>query len=65
MFPMKKAQKAMALIDEFDLERAGAQSRIDHLSMMKRQEREEWGETEFSSSSSTSGLAESESAHSD
>ena len=64
---MKKAQKAMALIEEhgFDLERAGAQSRIDHLSTMKRQESEEWGETEFSSSSSTSGLAESESAHSD
>ena len=65
---MEKVQDAMALIDEhgFDLERAGAQCRIDHLSTMIRQENEEWGETEFSSSSSTSDyLVESESTHSD
>ena len=68
LMAMKKVQKAMALIDEhgFDLERAGAQNRIDHLSTMIRQENEEWGETEFSSSSSTSDCpVESESALSD
>ena len=65
---MVKVQEAIALIDEhrFELERFAAKSRFDRLSSMIRQENEEWRETEFSSSSGSSGsLAESESAHSD
>jgi len=65
---MVKVQEAIALIDEhrFELERFAAKSRFNRLSSMIRQENEEWRETEFSSSSGSSGsLAESESAHSD
>ena len=66
---MEKAQEAHAVIQRhgFNLEVAPAKSRIDHLSaMIRRQENEEWQETEISSSSSTSDcLGESESAHSD
>ena len=65
---MEKAQEAIALIDKygFELERAAAKIRFDHLSTMIRQEDEEWRETELSSGSSTSDyLAESERARSD
>jgi len=54
---MEKAQEASALIDVhgFELESASAKSRIYRLSSMVRQENLEWRETEFGSSSDTSG----------
>ena len=64
---MEKVQEAISIIDElgFELERAATKIRFDNLSAMIRQENDEWQETKFSSSSSTSDyLAESESAHS-
>jgi len=67
---MEKALEAIALIDKqgFKIERAAAESRLNRLSSIIRQpkENEESQEPEFNSSSGTSTcLAESESAHSD